>query len=461
MKSTVLVVDDEASFRVLAEQSLLAEGFEVRVVSSLSRARQELQRAAPDIVVLDRRLPDGDGMDLLRETRAEGTSAPQFVIVTGYADLAHAVEAVQAGAADYLAKPVQPTDLVMKLRKALEVRGLRDQLALVKGRSDKGQAAPQSVAMRGVSDALREVSRSPSTPVLLVGPSGSGKQFAAEQLHALSHEGARDAPFVDVNCAALAPHLVDSELFWHERGAFTDARSARRGLIELADGGTLFLDEIAELPESSQAKLLKFLDSMRFRRVGGEREIEVSLRVVAATNQDLDKLLKAGRFRLDLYHRLAVFLVKVPSLAERRAEVPELARIFVRQYAARLKKRADSLSPDALAALEKYDFPGNVRELRNIIERAVILARGAQIDARDIVLSSQLGTGPSASGSEPFFRIELEADGHLPPADAVERAYVLRVLEHLQGRRLQAAQALGMSYPTFLKRLRELGVDDG
>jgi len=454
MKASVLIVDDERVFRVLAEEALTAEGFEVRQAPNLAKARTELSRSQPDVVVLDRRLPDGDGMELLREERRASGDGPLFVVVTAYGDIQNAVDAVQAGAVDYLAKPVQPTDLVMKLRKVLEVRGLRDQLARVRGVPALTAESP-SPQMRAVMDTLRRVSQSPLTPVFILGASGSGKQFAAERLHALSYaDDAGDAPFIDVNCAALPSNLVESELFGHERGAFTDARSSRRGLIEMADGGTLFLDEIGELPEASQAKLLKFLDSMRFRRVGGERELEVSLRVIAATNQDIEVLVKSGRFREDLYHRLSVFVVQVPPLAQRREEVSALAQSFLEQCAQKTKKRVEGITKAALAQLESYEFPGNVRELRNIIERAVILARGSEITPEDLVLRSPSSRAETRS----FFQVEVEAGQPPPTMHAVEHAYVMRVLEHLEGRRMAAAQALGISYPTFLKRLRELGI---
>jgi two-component system, NtrC family, response regulator AtoC len=454
MKASVLIVDDERVFRVLAEEALISEGFEVRQAANLAKARAELARALPDVVVLDRRLPDGDGMELLREERRERADGPLFVVVTAYGDIQNAVDAVQAGAVDYLAKPVQPTDLVMKLRKVLEVRGLRDQLARVRGAPTR-TAESQSPRMRAVMETLRRVSQSPLTPVFILGASGSGKQYAAEQLHAMTHGGnGSEAPFIDVNCAALPSNLVESELFGHERGAFTDAKGSRRGLIEMADGGTLFLDEIGELPEASQAKLLKFLDSMRFRRVGGERELEVALRVIAATNQDIESLVASGRFREDLYHRLSVFVVQVPPLAQRREEVAPLAQSFLEQCAKKTKKRVDAITKPALTQLESYEFPGNVRELRNIIERAVILAQGAQITPEDLVLRAPSGR----ADPQAFFQIQVAAGQSPPSMQAVEHAYVMRVLEHHEGRRMAAAQALGISYPTFLKRLRELGI---
>jgi two-component system response regulator AtoC len=455
MRPSVLVIDDERSFRLLAEEALSSEGFDVRTAGNVARARVELDKSAPDVMILDRRLPDGDGIDLLRELASSGQLTSQVIVVTAYADVNNAVEALQAGAVDYLTKPLQVTDLIIKVRKVLEARGLRDQLALAKGNSRAPIVAPKAAAAREVLHKLEQVAQSPFTPVFLVGPSGAGKQYAAEMLHKMTFADSPDgAPFVEVNCAALPAHLVESELFGHERGAFTDAKTMRRGLIELADGGTLFLDEITELPEPSQAKLLKFLDSMRFRRLGGQREIEVSLRIVAATNRDVEKL-DPARFREDLYHRLAVFLVPIPSLAERREDLPELIQTFVRYFAGRVKKRITGISGGAMAALAAYSYPGNVRELRNIIERAIILTPGPEITERDVILPALREVKGEAAS---FFSVKLQADGTPPPVEVVERSYVARVLEHLGGKRMAAAQTLGISYPTFLKRLRELGL---
>ncbi|HKN47389.1 MAG TPA: sigma-54 dependent transcriptional regulator, partial [Candidatus Polarisedimenticolia bacterium] len=385
MNASVLVVDDEPVFRVLAEEALTSEGFEVRTAGTLKKARSEVDRATPDVVILDRRLPDGDGIDFIRAVRPDDTSATIVIVVTAYGDVENAVEALKAGAWDYLTKPVQITDLIVKLRKVIETRGLRDRLAIAKSSAaGPPMVEPKSRVMREVIERLTSVSRSPLTPVLMLGPSGVGKQRAAELLHALTwSETDPHAPFLEVNCAALPEDLVESELFGHEKGAFTDAKAMRRGLFEMAAGGTLFLDEITELPQRSQAKLLKFLDTMRFRRVGGEREIAVDLRVVAATNQDVQALVKAGRFREDLYHRLAVFLIPIPSLASRPEDIPDLAHAFVRFFAERVKRKVSGLSAGARAALTAYDYPGNVRELRNIIERAVILAHGPEVTERE------------------------------------------------------------------------------
>ncbi len=458
VRATVLVVDDERVFRVMAEEALVGAGFEVTTAATLARARAALAHATPDVVILDRRLPDGDGLDLLTTLRSEGPAAPLVIVVTAYGDVENAVQALRAGAADYLTKPLQVADLLVKLDRTFEARGLRERLALAQSRVARPPLIEgKSTAERAMHADLANVAASPLTPVLLVGPSGAGKQCAAERLHNMTYADADSAPFVDVNCAALPAELVESELFGHEKGAFTDARSMRRGVVELANHGTLFLDEVTELPERSQAKLLKFLDTMRFRRVGGEREIDVELRIVAATNQDIARMATDGRFRADLYHRLSVFTIAVPALADRREDIPGLADTFVRFFAGRLRKRISGLTPGARALLQGYDYPGNVRELRNIIERAVILARDSELTERDLVL-------PGASVPEPlagdaFFSVVLDRDGAPPTAEQVEHEYVRRVLAHFDGRRMQAAQALGLSYPTFLRRLREFGID--
>ena len=468
MSHTVLIVDDEPVFRVLAEEALAAEGFEVRSAETLGRARAALSGGLPDVLILDRRMPDGDGIEFLKAVRPDDASPTAVIVVTAYGDVENAVQALKAGATDYLTKPVQLTDLIVKIRKVLETRGLRDRLAIAhSSAAGPAMVEPRSAAMREVLQRLRSVARSPLTPVFMTGPSGAGKQRAAELLHALTWAAADPhAPFLEVNCAALPEDLVESELFGHEKGAFTDARSTRRGLIEMAAGGTLFLDEITEMPQRSQAKLLKFLDAMRFRRVGGEREIGVELRVVAASNQDVAQLVGQGRFREDLYHRLMVFQIALPSLRSRPEDIQGLAEEFVRFFAGRIKKKLAGLSPEAIEALVAYDHPGNVRELRNIVERAVILAAGRTIAASDVILPArpaapQGGAAPPPPGAEDgaFFAVPSGPAGRPPRLDEVERAYVARVLEHCGGHRTAAAQALGVSYPTFLKRLRELGLD--
>lgn len=455
MKLSVLIIDDEQTFRLLADEALSAEGFDVRTVSTLAEARAELDAAVPDVIILDRRLPDGDGIQFLSELRSEGGNVSAVVVVTAYGDVENAVEALQAGASDYLTKPLQVTDLVIKLRKVLETRTLRDRLALARSSYiDMPRVEPTSKEKRAVLERLRSVSQSPLTPVLIAGPSGVGKQYAAELLHNMTYPNNPDAPFVEVNCATLPEDSFDSELFGFERGTGSETKTSRRGLIEMADGGTLFLDEVTGMPVRSQTKLLKFLDNMRFRRVGSQRELTAQLRVVCATNQNIAAMVANNEFRDDLYHRLAVFLVVVPPLSSGREDIPPLAEAFVRYFAGRVKKRLSGLSDGAVKALRSYDYPGNVRELRNIIERAAILARGPVIGEQDIILPDR---SLAKRRSDTFFNVELSDQSTPLPLEHVERQYVARVLMHYKGHRTAAAEALGISYPTFLKRLRELG----
>ncbi len=458
MRASILLVEDDRAFRLVAEAALVSEGFEVHAVGTLAQARAAVDEATPDVVILDRRLPDGDGIEFLKEQRSDSTAAPLFVVITAYGDVENAVEALRTGAWDYLVKPIQLTDLVVKLGKALQARGLKDRLAIARsGIANIPPVALKSTSMQEVIKTVERLAQSSVTSVLLVGPSGVGKQYISEMLHRLTWATADpDAPFVEVNCAALPEDLIESELFGHERGAFTDARSTRRGLIELANGGTLFLDEVTELPLRSQAKLLKFLDTMRFRRLGGQREIEVSLRVIAASNRDVVQLVHEGRLREDLYHRLNVFCITLPALSARCEDIPILADSFTRYFAARCRKSIRGLSPGAIAALQSYSYPGNVRELRNIIERAVILAGDSLLTERDLLLTEP--SGPARFSSS-FFSADLNPDGSPLPIEAIERRYVSRVLEYYEGRRMAAAEALKMSYPTFLKRLRELELD--
>jgi DNA-binding NtrC family response regulator len=308
---------------------------------------------------------------------------------------------------------------------------------------------PASIApMERLREELSRLRHSPCTPVLLIGPPGAGKQHTAELLHRLSYAEAQKAPFVTIDCAALARDAVDSELFGPERGA-----------LARANGGSLFLHEVTALPLSAQVMLLKFLDGMRLRRMGGELDVELSLRVIASSCREPRGLVKVGQFHEDLYRRLGVFRVNVPALSERQDEVATLSQLFVDHFAARMKKDVSGLSAEARAALSSYAFPGNIRELRTIIERAVITASASLLSAQDLALSES--TWSQSPEPARFFELDASRDGVPPPLDIVEQAYVRRVLEHTGGKRMAAAQLLGISYPTFLKRLRELGVDDG
>lgn len=309
--------------------------------------------------------------------------------------------------------------------------------------------------MASVRAELERLRQSPCTPVLLVGPAGAGKQHTAELLHRLSCPA--DAPFVSVDCGALPRELSNSELFGHERGAFAGATTERRGLLEVAQGGSLLLHQVTALPRSAQSLLLRFLDGMRLRRLGAPHDIELSLRVIATSATDPRPLVESGQFHEDLYRRLSAFRIDVPTLEERAAEILPLAHGFLEHFAARTNKAVHGFSDEARARLVQCSFPGNVRELRTLIERAVIGTSGPLLELEDLSLGERR-THAAATPAD-FFRVAMPSEGVPPPLDSVEHAYVRRVLEHTGGKRMAAAQLLGISYPTFLKRLRELGLD--
>jgi two-component system response regulator AtoC len=445
MAGSTLLVEDDRSFSSLAAAVLRREGMTVTLARSLHEARVALSEDAPEIVILDRRLPDGDGMEFLPEVRAR-VPAAAILVVTAHGDIASAVEAMRLGATDYLTKPVELADLVMKAQRSLASLRLHDRLEQAEAQisSRFGLIRPRSAAMSRIIDLLERVAGSPRSPVLLLGETGSGKEVLARHLH--DRAAGPEAPFIHLNCAALPESTFESELFGHERGAFTDARAARRGLVEAAHGGTLFLDEVGEMPLALQAKLLTFLDSGRFRRLGGTTEHESSARVVAATNRDLEEQIRTSAFRQDLWFRLGVFRIDVPPLRERREDVVPLAHALLERLSAEIGRRGFRLGARAEERLLAYAFPGNVRELRNILERALVLEAGPtlQLELLD-------GSPQAASDDATAFRV---SDGPIT-MEELERRYARHVLRALGGRRMDAAVALGLSYPTFLKRLGE------
>jgi two-component system, NtrC family, response regulator AtoC len=448
MKRSVLLVDDDRAFSSLAQAALTREGWPVRLARSLHEARRALEVEAPDVVVLDRRLPDGDGLDFLSTLRSQVPDVP-VLMVTAHGDIQSAVDAIRAGAADYMAKPVELPDLVLRVRRSFGEQSLRERLTRAEAELSRRRklVAPSSPTMRHLLAALERIATTPRSPVLLLGPTGSGKEILARHLHTLSHAG--QAPFVHVNCAALPESVVESELFGHEKGAFTDARAARRGLVEAANGGTLFLDEVGELPLGLQAKLLTFLDSGNYRRVGSSVEETSLARVVAATNRDLRAEIQAGRFREDLWFRLSVFALQVPPLRERTEDILPLAEALLAELSAELGRKGAVLGPVAQERMLRYPFPGNVRELRNVLERALVLEPGPELQLP--VLDGRPEPVPGApAGSGPFL-----VPGTPITMEELERRYARHVLDMLGGRRVEAAKALGLSYPTFLKRIED------
>ncbi|MDP3152229.1 MAG: sigma-54 dependent transcriptional regulator [Archangium sp.] len=438
---TTLFIDDDRAFSAVAAATLQREGIPVSVAHSLHEARALIAQRSFDLVVLDRRLPDGDGLNYLPELRGALPGAV-VVMVTAHGDISSAVEAIRLGAADYLAKPIELSDLLFKARRAADEIRLRDRLqhaesTLSTRRGLIDPVAPSMVAVVNMLD--RIAATSPRSPVLLLGETGSGKEALAWHLHQRTFGATM--PFIQLNCAALPESMAESELFGHEKGAFTDARTTRRGLVELAQRGTLFLDEVGELSAALQGKLLTFLDGGRFRRLGSETELMSSARVVAATNRELERKVKEGQFREDLWFRLSVFKLEVPPLRARREDIGPLALGLLPRVARDQGRReVPRLSADALSRLSRYHFPGNVRELRNILERALVLETGPEL-----TLDWLLIPAPGAATRAGFVSSEVET------LDALERRYARWALEQLGGKRLDTAKALGISHPTFNK----------
>jgi DNA-binding NtrC family response regulator len=459
MKPTVLVIDDEKTFRLVAEEALAAEGFDVVSAATGGAGIKAFKADPKDFVILDRHLPDGDGVKFLEDLLAEARERdvePYVIMATAYADVESAVAAVKLGAKDYMTKPLQLPELIVTMRKALEETRLRSKMRFMEQRErEEDEFLVVSAPMKAVLEQVDKVADSITTTVLIRGETGTGKELIARRIHNLS-PGRSAEPFVEINCASLPENLLESELFGYERGAFTDARQSKRGLFEAADRGTLFLDEVGELTPGTQAKLLKVLEEQTFRRLGGTREMKVDVRVVAATNKDLIAAVEKGTFRLDLYHRLDVFHLRLPPLRERREDVLPLARLFVRKFARRMGRPAKEFAPAAARILEGYAFPGNVRELRNLVERAIILTgHGETIEAGCILLS---GTAAAAAESGAFFAVSLDERKAPPSLAELEKLYITKLLDFAGGNRAQVARLLGVSYPTVAKKISDYGI---
>jgi two-component system response regulator AtoC len=383
MAFTILIVDDEAKARGPIARMLKAEGYDILEAESLAMAVATLKDHSPDILILDFVLPDGHGLDLLRKLSAT-RPRPQVVVVTGTADVRTAVEALHLGAADLLEKPVDMDRLKAVIKRCCEVVRMQRELDYYQ-QSARAEAVDWVMGETPVmQNVLREARRAAatSTPVLVSGQTGTGKDVLARAIHMMGPRAAK--PFIPVNCAALPAEVIESELFGHEAGAFTDAAKRKPGVVEAADGGVLFLDEIGTLRLDLQAKLLRFLDDHTFRRVGGLTELTTDVLVIAATNRDLPALVQSGEFREDLYYRLKVADLHMPTLAERREDIPALVGLFVRKYNQRTGMSLTGVTPRALAALTTHDWPGNIRELRYVVERAAMMCEGEQIDLCDL-----------------------------------------------------------------------------
>jgi DNA-binding NtrC family response regulator len=439
----VLVADDETNLRELIVRELGRRGLEVEGVGDGEAALARLREDPYDVVVLDMKMPKKEGIEVLRELQ-EFPEHPQVIVMTGFQEVATAVEAMKLGAYDYLTKPTKIEELEILVRKAAE-KGqlLRDNTALrahAPGAGPFGGLVTRSPKMNEVLRMVERVAPTESS-VLVLGESGTGKELVARAIHERSARAER--PFVPIHCGALPREVLESELFGHEKGAFTGAVNAKPGLIELADGGTLLLDEIGDMEPDSQVKLLRVLETGTFFRVGGTRPRRVDIRLVAATNRDLTAAMRSGQFREDLFYRINTITLQLPALRERREDVPLLAQHFLETNATYGLKR---LSPAALAALEAYAWPGNVRELLHVIERGVILCKGDEITPADLP-PEIAGAGGAVAGAPP------RAGSQAPTLEAMERQHIVATLRQVGGHRGKAAALLGIDPKTLYRKI--------
>jgi DNA-binding NtrC family response regulator len=450
----ILVVEDERAIQLALSGLLRREGYEVTCAGSGAEALAQLGESPFDLVLTDLALADGpSGMDVLRGSKQARAEAP-VIMITAHGSEQIAVEAMKAGAEDYVPKPFNNDEIRMVVRRALERTRLAREHALLLDRVQRdsgfGSLIGSGPAMRRVFETIQKVAETDLT-VLVRGESGTGKELVAQAVH--DRSARRGRPFVAVNCAAIHRELVESELFGHERGAFTGADARRAGRFEAADGGTLFLDEVGDMPLETQAKVLRALEERVVERVGGAKPIPVDVRVVAATHRRLEEDVKRGAFREDLYYRLRVVEIELPPLRDRPEDVPAIAERFLGQLAERLGRPRKSFSADALACLARHAWPGNVRELRNAIEQAAVLAPGERIEAADLRLGSARGApAPLAVPGEPF------ADAKARAVEAFERDYLLAALRRHGGNVSRTAEAIGMVRQSLQQKIRDLGL---
>jgi len=452
MKTTVMVVDDELLIRKSLSKVLRARGFRVEVASTGGEGIEKVAEVHPQVMILDMRLPDTDGLSVLRRVR-EMDPLLQVIVITAFGDVQSAVDAMKLGACDFLRKPYELEDIALAVDSAGKTFRQASDLDLYRRQAWRNYTGEEIVGvsppMRDVRGLIEKVVRSKATSVVISGESGTGKELVARAIHYRSDRAKR--PLMEINCSSFQENLLENELFGHERGAFTDASDIKKGLVELCDGGTLFLDEVADMQLPTQAKLLRFIDHRNFKRVGGAQDIAVDIRIVAATNKDLEAEVRSGRFRHDLYFRLKVVRIHLPPLRDRGDDVLMLANHFLREFSRKFQKDFKDVSAGALQLLNAYAWPGNVRELRNVIERVVLLEEGERLEAEHLP-PEVLGRRVIASESA----LEQSESLSLRTLAQIEADHISEVLQLTAGNKSRAARILGISRQGLIEKLRRL-----
>jgi DNA-binding NtrC family response regulator len=447
MSDKILIVDDEPSNRNILSQELTHDGYSVLTAGDGREALKKVESSRPDLIILDYMMPDLSGLEVLKELRKRENDTP-VVMITAYGTMERAVEAMKEAAYDFITRPFEPDHIALVVRKALEQQRLKRGVEILSGEVEERYrlVVGESAAMKRAVELAKKAAGSNAT-VLLLGESGTGKEIFARAIHNWSEK--KDRPFIAINSVGLSKELLESELFGHEQGAFTGAHRRKTGKIELAHGGTIFFDEIGDVSQELQAKLLRFLQEREFERVGGVMPISVDVRVIAATNRNLERFVKEERFREDLYYRLNVVAIHLPPLRERKEDIAPLSQYFLRKHSVTIGRNITGISEEAQSKLEAYDWPGNVRELANVIERAVVLGAGPTVTLDDVPGRIAAGWTTPAPGPHSY------REG----MNAARKELIFKALATTHGKRSAAAKLLGLEAKYFLKLMKSLGIE--
>lgn len=454
MKYKVLVIDDELLIRMSLESGLSDLGYQVRCADTISEGLSLAAKLHPDAILLDNRVGEERGIDRIPDFKKLDEDVI-LILMTAYGSVSQAVEAMKLGVSHYVQKPFDLDEIDLVITRAMEQLLSRRSLELMKLRPRK--LLGESSAICRIRQEIRVLAENDNVDILICGETGTGKEVVVNTIHEQSSR--HDKPLVKINCGAIPENLLESELFGHEKGSFTGADKTKKGLIELANGGTVFLDEVGELPLAMQAKLLTFLEDRSFKRVGGLQDIEVNIRVAAATNRDLEAEVQKGRFREDLYYRLNVMQIRIPPLRERPEDIPVLCRFYLQHFNRKFNKSLQDIAPEFLALLQSYYWKGNVRELRNVMERCVLFSRQSVLTGEETGLDTLLAVRPRARGSFPMHDLSQQSIDLKHEVDAFERAYIDQAMQLSGGNLSQAAQMLGCTRFTLKRRLEDGDMD--